>query len=114
MASKKARPVAEIRADLARNRAKVADSLGEFVQEVHPKNIARRSIDDAKGFVTEEFNAAKSHVKDENGWRTDRLLAIGGAVLGVVVFAVTLNVVSARRTRSVSAQVRKALEASGG
>lgn len=110
MASKKARPVAEIRADLARNRAKVADSLGEFVQEVHPKNIAKRSINDAKGFVSDEFNAAKAHVRDENGWRTDRLLAIGGAVLGVVVFAVTVNVIAGRRTRSVQAQVRKALE----
>lgn len=110
MASKKARPVAEIRADLARNRVRVADSLGDFVQEVHPKNIAKRSINDAKGFVSDEFNAAKSHVKDENGWRTDRLLAIGGAVLGVVVFAVTINVIAGRRTRSVQAQVRKALE----
>lgn len=110
MASKKARPVAEIRADLARNRVRVADSLGDFVQEVHPKNIAKRSINDAKGFVSDEFNAAKSQVKDENGWRTDRLLAIGGAVLGVVVFAVTINVIAGRRTRSVQAQVRKALE----
>lgn len=111
MASKKARPVAEIRADLARNRARVADSLGDFVEEVHPKNIAKRGINEAKGFVADEFNAAKAQVKDANGWRTDRLLAIGGAVLGVVVFAVTLNVVAGRRTRSVQAQVRKALEA---
>ncbi|GAB3820329.1 hypothetical protein GCM10028820_25990 [Tessaracoccus terricola] len=111
MASKKARPVAEIRADLARNRAKVANSLGDFVEEVHPKNIAKRTVNEAKGFVTDEFNAAKSHVKDENGWRTDRLLAIGGAVLGVVVFAVTVNVIAGRRTKSVQAQVRKALEA---
>lgn len=111
MANKMARPVAEIRADLARNRAKVANSLGDFVEEVHPKNIAKRTVNEAKGFVADEFNAAKSHVKDENGWRTDRLLAIGGAVLGVVVFAVTVNVIAGRRTRSVQAQVRKALEA---
>lgn len=110
MAKNKARPVAEIRADLARNRAKVADSLGDFIEEVHPKNIAKRGINDAKGFVTDELNAAKAQVKDENGWRTDRLLAIGGAVLGVVVFVVTINVISGRRTKSVEAQVRKALE----
>lgn len=109
MAKKKARPVAEIRADLARNRAKVADSLGDFVEEVHPKNIAKRGIDDAKGFVADEFNAAKSQVKDENGWRTDRLLAIGGAVLGVVVFVVTINAIGNHRTKGVEAQVRKAL-----
>lgn len=112
MASKNARPVAEIRADLARNRARVADSLEDFVEEVHPKNIARRGINEAKGFVADEFNAAKAQVKDANGWRTDRLLAIGGAVLGVVVFAVTINAIAGRRTRSVQAQVRKALEAS--
>lgn len=111
MASNKARPVAEIRADLARNRAKVAESLGDVVEEVHPKNIAKRGIDQAKGFVTDEFNAAKAQVKDEHGWRTDRLVAIGGAVLGVVVFVVTINVIAGKRTRSVEAQIRKALEA---
>ena len=111
MAKNKSRPVAEIRADLARNRTKMADSLGDFVEEVHPKNIAKRGINEAKGFVNDEFNAAKAQVKDENGWRTDRLLAIGGAVLGVVVFVVTINVIAGRRTKSVQAQVRKALEA---
>ncbi|MCC2592400.1 DUF3618 domain-containing protein [Tessaracoccus sp. OS52] len=109
MASSKPRPVAEIRADLARNRAKVSESLGEFVEEVHPKNIAKRGIESAKGFVSDEFEAVKSQVKDENGWRTDRLLAIGGAVLGVVVFVATLNTIANRR--SVEYRVRKALEA---
>lgn len=109
MASSKARPVAEIRADLARNRDRVAASLGDFVDEVHPKNVAKRGVESAKSFVAEEFESAKSQVKDENGWRMDRVLAIGGAVLGVVVFVVTINTIANRR--SVEYRVRKALEA---
>lgn len=111
MAGNKARPVAEIRADLAKNRTKVASALGDLVDEVHPKNVAKRGVAQAKGFVTDEFEAAKSQFKDANGWRTNRVIAIGGAVLGVVVFVITVNTISAKRTKSLDAQVRKALEA---
>lgn len=106
----KRRSVAEIRADLARNRSNMTDSVSDFVTEIHPKNIAKRGLEDAKGFVSAEFETAKAQVKDENGWRTDRLLVIGGAILGLVAFAVTVNAISHQRTRSVTARVRKALE----
>ena len=110
MAKDKTRSVAEIRADLARNRLNFADSVGDFREEINPKNIAKRGLEDAKGFVSGEFEAAKAQVKDANGWRTDRLLVIGGAILGLVVFAVTVNAISHNRTKSVTARVRKALE----
>lgn len=105
------RPVEEIRADIAASRARMAASLGDFVEEVHPKNVAKRTVSQAKGFVTDEFEAAKAHLKDDGGgWRTDRLLAIGGAVLGVVVFAITINSIAKRRTLAVRARALKALE----
>lgn len=110
MANKKARPVEEIRADLARNRARVADALGDFVEEVHPRNVARRGIDQAKGFVADEFQSAKAQFVDAQGLRLNRVLAIGGAVIGVVVLAITVNAVANQRTRSVEARVRQALE----
>lgn len=110
MAGSKQRPVADIRADLARNRARLADALGDVVEETHPKNIAKRGINQAKGFVSDEFQAAKSQFVDDEGIRLNRVLAIGGAVLGAVVFFVTINTIANKRTRSVDAQVRKALE----
>lgn len=113
MAKDKARSVAEIRADLARNRAQVAESVSELIDEVNPKNVAKRSVESAKTFAATEFEAAKAQVKDEHGWRTDRLMIIGGAILGVVVFAITLNSISHARHRSLGDKARKAIMAVG-
>lgn len=113
MAKDKARSVDEIRADLARNRAQFADSVSGLVDEVNPKNIAKRGVENAKSFAAMEFEAAKSQVKDEQGWRTDRLLIIGGAVLGVVVFAITMNSISNARRKSLGYKAREAIMAIG-
>ncbi len=110
MPKDKTRSVDEIRVDLARNRAQVADAVSDFVDEVHPKNVARRGMEDAKHFVTGEFENVKAQVKDEGGWRMDRIKVIGGALLGVVVFVVTINVIANKRTRSIDARVRRELE----
>lgn len=98
MSTNKSRTVAELREELAANRAKLVSDVSDFVSEVHPKNMAKRSLENAKGFVSEEFRTVKRQVQDENGWRVDRLTVIGGAVLGIVVFAVTINAVANRRT----------------
>ena len=110
MAKSKPRTVDEIRADLASNRARMSASFGEFVEEVKPKNVAKRGVEQAKGFVNEEFQAAKAQIKDDSGWRTDRILAIGGAIVGVVVFAVTLRSIANRRTRAIHPAKPRALE----
>lgn len=113
MAKNKARSVSEIRADLARNRAQFAGSVGDLVDEVKPKNIAKRGVENAKTFASAEFEAAKSQIKNDQGWRTDRLLAIGGAVLGVVVFAITLNSIANARQKSLGDKARDAIMAIG-
>lgn len=103
------RSVDEIRADLAANRAKLADAASEAVESMKPKNIARESAQQVKQFAKTEFDAATSQFRDETGaWRRDRLLMIGGAVLGAVVFFATVSSVANRRT--VAAQARRALE----
>ncbi|MDO5736734.1 MAG: DUF3618 domain-containing protein [Propionibacteriaceae bacterium] len=113
MAKDKARSIPEIRADLARNRGQVTDALGDLITEVNPKNVAKRGVENAKSFAATEFEAVKSQVKDERGWRTDRLMVIGGAVLGVVVFVVTINAISHARHRSLGDKARKAIMAIG-
>lgn len=113
MAKSNTRSISEIQADLARNRAQMADSVSEFVEEVSPKNVAKRGVDSAKNFASAEFEAAKATIKDENGWRTDRLVIIGGAVLGVVAFVVTLKSISRARNRSLGDKARKAIMSIG-
>ena len=103
------RSVDEIRVDLAANRAKLADATSEAVEAMKPKNIARESSEQVKQFARAEFDAATSQFKDEQGaWRTDRLLMIGGAIVGAVVFFVAVSSVANRR--SIAAQQRRALE----
>lgn len=109
MASNKPRSVADIQADIARSREKMVTALGDFVEEMQPKNIARRGFEEAKAFVAEDIKAVRAQFKDDYGWRMDRVLAVGGAVLGIVVFVVTLKSIADHR--SVEARVRRALEA---
>jgi len=90
------RTVDEIRAELASNRQSLAGAMEDFVDSVKPANIARRGIDDAKSFVAGEFQNIKEELRDEDGWRTDRLAIIGGALLGVALFAVTIYVLGRR------------------
>ena len=90
------RTVDEIRAELASNRQSLAGAMEDLVDSVKPANIARRGIDDAKSFVAGEFQNIKEELRDEDGWRTDRLAIIGGALLGVALFAVTIYVLGRR------------------
>ncbi len=90
------RTVDEIRAELASNRQSLAGAMEDLVDSVKPANIARRGIDDAKSFVAGEFQNIKEELRDEDGWRTDRLAIIGGAILGVALFAVTIYVLGRR------------------
>ena len=96
MDSDTTRTVDEIRAELASNRQSLAGAMEDLVDSVKPANIARRGIDDATSFVAGEFQTIKEELRDEDGWRTDRLAIIGGALLGVALFAVTIYVLGRR------------------
>lgn len=104
------RTTAQIKADLAAKRVKLTSSVEELVDDLQPKNIAKRAADDAKTFVAGEINGLKSLIKDENGWRTDRLVAIGGAVVGAVAFVFTTRaIVKGSRRRAIAKAVRREL-----
>lgn len=96
MADKQSQPrsVADIQADIAGSRARLASSVSDLIDDVHPKNVKARTVNDAKEFVSSEFAHVKSQVKDEHGWRVDRLVAIGGAVIGVVAFVLTVRAIT--------------------
>ena len=96
MDSDTTRTVDEIRAELASNRQSLAGAMEDLVDSVKPANIARRGIDDAKSFVAGEYQAIKDELRDENGWRTDRIAVIGGALLGVALFAAAIYLLGRR------------------
>ena len=85
---KDTRSAAQIRADIAAARARMGANVEGLVTEVHPKAVKQRTIDDTKAMMFAEVENAKSQVKDEDGWRTDRLtlagVAAGAALLGLL------------------------------
>ena len=77
----------QIEADLAAARLRIAHSTEEFIDQVHPSRIKQRQVDNVKQFVGNEVDAAKALVYNARGeLRTERLLAVAGAVLGGLVF----------------------------
>lgn len=81
------RSAQQIRADIAAARARMSANVEGLVTEVHPKAVKQRTVDDVKAFARAEAEHAKSQIKDEDGWRTDRL-TLAGAVAGAALVAV--------------------------
>lgn len=103
------RSVEQIRAELASNRETVVDATYEVIEALKPQNIAREGLDQAKQFAKSEFESVTSPLRDEQGgWHLNKLLIAGGAVLGVIVFAVTLN--SVAKHRVITSAHRRAIE----
>jgi hypothetical protein len=70
----KARTAEQIEADIAATRERLASTVDELVDRANPKNVALRQVEQAK-----------SQVFDEQGrLRTQKIVAVAGAVVGVV------------------------------
>ena len=105
------RTVEDIRAEMAGTRAKLRASVADLTESVKPKNILKKGADDAKEFARTEYADLKSQFVEPNGAiRTKRVLAIAGAVVGIVAFAVTVNTLAGRRAVPAPAR-RKAISA---
>jgi hypothetical protein len=82
-----ARTPAQIEADIAATRARLASTVDELVDKAHPKNVAKR-----------EFEHAKAQVFDADGrLRTEKLVAVGGAVVGVLGVLLVIRRLVGRR-----------------
>ncbi|MDR1387393.1 MAG: DUF3618 domain-containing protein [Propionibacteriaceae bacterium] len=99
------RPVDQIERDLAAKRERLTADLACLIDQVHPKAVVRRALAQAKSTaqagladlkirlerVSSQTEAGRRRIKaelrDEAGWRTDRLVAVAGGLLGVVTFA---------------------------
>ena len=92
MADSTTRSKQDIEAEIAAARQRLADNVAGQINQVHPKAVMQRGIDDARGLAAAEFNNAKAQVIDENGQlRTERVLLLGGAVAGVVTFVLLVR-----------------------
>ena len=90
--AKQQRTRAEIEADLAATRDRLASSIEDLIDQVHPQRVKQRQIDSARALVTGEIDNAKSQFVYPNGeLRISRLAAIGGGVAGFVTFLIVVR-----------------------
>lgn len=76
---------AELEAELAAARDRLAVSVDELVTRTQPKEIARRQKENARLAL---IDATRTQ---DGGWRVERLVAVGAAVVAVVVASVLLR-----------------------
>lgn len=92
MADSTTRSKQDIEAEIAAARARLADNVAGLINQIHPKAVVQRGIDDARGFAAAEFANVRSQVMDDRGQvRTERVMLIGGAIAGVVTFLVLVR-----------------------
>ena len=82
----------DIEAEITAARERLAANVAGLINQVHPKAVVQRGIDEDRGLAATEFANAKSQIVDENGsLRTERVLLIGGAVAGMVTFVLLVR-----------------------
>lgn len=94
------RTLTEIQADIDRAQRQIEDSLAGLIGEFHPKAVVHRTVEDAKAFAGEQLTSAKSQVKDQYGWRLDRVALIAGAAVGVLTFVLAVRALGKRSSAS--------------
>jgi len=81
------RSKAEIEADIAAARERLAGNIEGLIFQVHPKAVLHRGVDDAKTFASQEFTNAKRQVMYDTGeLRLERIGLIAVALLGTFAF----------------------------
>ncbi len=90
------RTASQIRSDIAAARTRLSNNITGLIEEVHPTAVKARTIDDAKSFARSEVDYAKGLIQNDAGWRTDRLVLVGGVVVGAVVVLLTVRAIVSR------------------
>lgn len=85
------RSKAQIEADNAAARDRLASSVEDLVDQVHPNRIKQRQVANIKQLASAELDNAKAQVIDENGLRTDRIAIVAAAVAGFVTFLLIIR-----------------------
>lgn len=92
MSEDRVRTTVEIEAEMDAARQRLASNLEGLINQVHPKAVVQRGIDDARTFAAGEFANAKAQVVDANGEvRLDRVALVAGAVVGTITFVLLVR-----------------------
>jgi hypothetical protein len=82
---------AEIEADIAAARERLADNLAGLINQVHPKAIVRNTVADAREFVDAGYHKVKDQLVNDKGIRIERVALAVAAAAGVVTFAAVVR-----------------------
>ncbi|HRA06454.1 MAG TPA: DUF3618 domain-containing protein [Propionicimonas sp.] len=86
------RSKAEIEAEIAAARERLAANVEGLFMQVHPKAIVANTVSDARTFVSGGVNSVKAELVDTDGSvRIDRVGLIAAAVAGSIAFLATVR-----------------------
>ncbi len=92
MADETTRTKAQIEADIAAARDRLAASVESLIMEVHPRAIAARTVADARLLATDRAKAMKAQFVAEDGsLKTQQVALVAAAVAGAVAFLVVVR-----------------------
>jgi hypothetical protein len=91
------RTKAEIEADIEAARERLAEGVANLVNQVHPKAVAHRAVDDVRHRTSAGFRALRDQlVKPDGSLNLSRVALLGGAVVGAVTFIGVVRSISRR------------------
>ncbi|GAB2595888.1 DUF3618 domain-containing protein [Microlunatus antarcticus] len=94
------RSKSEIEADLGANRDRLAASISELIDEVHPKRIKERTVGRIQAAVQARKEDARAYLFNSRGdVRTDHVVKLASVVAGTITVVLTLRALLARRRR---------------
>jgi hypothetical protein len=94
------RSKSEIEADLGANRDRLAASVSELIDVVHPKRIKERTVDRLKAELQARLDDVRAYFFNARGdVRTDHVVKVGSVVAGTLTAVLSLRALLARRRR---------------
>ncbi|HEY0240506.1 MAG TPA: DUF3618 domain-containing protein [Friedmanniella sp.] len=94
------RSKSEIEADLGANRDRLAASISELIDEVHPKRIKERTVLRLKAALQARKDDARAYVFNSRGdLRTDHVITLASVAAGTLTVVLAVRALLARRRR---------------
>ena len=91
------RSKSEIEADLGANRDRLAASVSELIDEVHPKRIKQRTVGRIKAEVQARVEDVKAYFVNARGdLRTDHVVKLASVVAGALTLVLTVRALRRR------------------
>ena len=99
-ASLSGRTKSQIEADLGANRDRLAASVSNLIDEVHPIRIKQRTIGRLKALLQARVDDVRAYFVNARGdVRTDHVVTLASIAGGALALLITLRVLLARRRR---------------